>query len=251
MKYLFTEEGQKILESFCFTPTLFAFDYDGTLAQIVETPSEAKMTSTTQFLLSELERVAPVAIISGRGMEDLRTLNRFHPKYLIGNHGLEGLKAHSGCLQTAKTVCELWKRTLFPFIKKHPGIDLEDKGYSLALHYRKSRAKGATKLLALEACAELNPPPRLIMGKCVVDLIPPGAPHKGMAFLELMLECNVKTAFYIGDDDTDEDIFTLPDTRLLAVRVGKKSATGAQFYIREQYEINRVLETIIGYLKGA
>lgn len=251
MKYLFTEEGQKILESFCFTPTLFAFDYDGTLAKIVESPSQAKMTSKTQFLIEQLEALAPMAIISGRGMTDLKALIRFQPKYLIGNHGLEGLKAHSGCLQTAQSVCQDWKRVLTPKIKTEPGITLEDKGYSLAIHYRRSRTKSRAKLLILEACAELVPPPRIIMGKCVVNIVPSGAPHKGMALLQLMLECNVKTAFYIGDDDTDEDIFSLPDARLLSVRVGKKSATAAHFYIRDQSEINRVLETIIGYLKGA
>lgn len=249
MKYLFTKEGLKILESFCFTPTLFAFDYDGTLAKIVKTPSKAKMISKTQELLIQLDRLAPTAIISGRGITDLKALSPFQPKYLIGNHGLEGLKAHAGCLQTAQEVCHKWKKTLIPKINSEGGIALEDKNYSLAIHYRKSRTKSLAKLLILEACATLDPPPRIIMGKCVVNLIPSGAPHKGIALLQLMLECNVKTAFYIGDDDTDEDIFTLPDARLLSVRVGKKSATAAQFYVNTQGEVNRVIERIIGFLR--
>lgn len=249
MKYLFSPEGLKILESFCFTPTLFAFDYDGTLTKIVRDPSEARMPEKTANLLKALNGIAPVAIISGRSKKDLETLLSFKPKYVIGNHGLEGLRANEGSFQHAHEVCQTWKKILLGNLKDGPGITIEDKEFSLAVHYRRSRSKSAAKLMILDSCGELEPPPRIIMGKCVVNVIPTGAPHKGMALLELMLECNVRTAFYVGDDDTDEDIFALPDARLLSVRVGRKRDSVAQFYIERQPEINEVVKRVIRFLK--
>ncbi len=250
MKYLLSPEGLKILESFCFTPTLFAFDYDGTLTKIVRDPSKARMPDQTSVFLKVLNGIAPVAIISGRSKKDLETLLSFQPKYVIGNHGLEGLRANEGSLHNAREICLKWKGALTGKLKGDSGINIEDKEFSLAIHYRRSRSKSFAKLLVLETCGELTPPPRIIMGKCVVNLIPTGAPHKGMALLELMLECNVRTAFYVGDDDTDEDVFALPDARLLSVRVGQKKDSAAQFYIERQAQINEVLTRIIRFLKA-
>jgi trehalose 6-phosphate phosphatase len=250
MKPLFSKDGLKILESLCFTPTLFAFDYDGTLAKIVPNPSDARISERTATLLKALDELAPVGVISGRATKDLKPLLSFRPRYLIGNHGLEGLRASKNSLASAQNVCRQWKRILMEQLKRESGLMVEDKEYSLAVHYRYSRAKSFAKLRILEVCGELDPPPRIIMGKCVVNLIPTGAPHKGMALLELMLETNTRSAFYIGDDDTDEDVFALPDARILSVRVGKKSESAAHFFIERQTQINKVLTRIIGFLKG-
>src|SRR5687768_14301840 len=90
MKYLFSQCGLKLLESFCYTHTLFAFDFDGTLSRIVSTPSEAKVSRETSLLLETLNQQVPVAIISGRRIQDMIPRLSFQPKYLVGNHGLEG-----------------------------------------------------------------------------------------------------------------------------------------------------------------
>ena len=250
MKKLFSPDGLKILESFCFTPTLFAFDYDGTLARIVDDPQAAKMPAKTGELLRSLDKLVPVAIISGRSKQDLAALLPYKPKYLIGNHGLEGLRASANSLKKAQAVCEGWKKTLTKQLKGDPGVLIEDKAFSLAVHYRRSRSKSEVKRQILSVCGDLEPAPRLILGKCVVNVIPPGAPHKGMALLELMLEAKVRNAFYAGDDDTDEDIFALPDARILTVRVSRKQSSAAQFYIERQAQINDVLTKAIHFLRG-
>jgi len=249
MKSLFSKEGLKILESFCFAPTLFAFDYDGTLSKIVRNPSEARLSKQTAELLRRLEKLAPVGVISGRAVKDLTPLLSYRPKYLIGNHGLEGLRASKGSLENAKKVCVRWKEEFSVKIRRHSGVSLEDKDFSLALHYRRSRSKAEVRASLLESCGELTPSPRIILGKCVINLVPPGAPHKGMALLELMLECGARNAFYLGDDDTDEDVFALPDARLLSVRVGQKRNSSAHYYLERQGDLNRQLRRIIGFLE--
>lgn len=247
MKYLLGGEGLKVLESFCFTNTLFAFDFDGTLAPIVAKPSRARVSQKNATLLSQLNDLVPLAIISGRSVRDLKKIVPIETPFLVGNHGLEGIRKQKRLLSAAQETSMKWKKAIQGAIRGVPGIEIEDKSYSLAVHYRKARSKALARLRILDACADLEVPPRIIMGKCVVNLVPVGAPHKGFALLQLMLHTGVKSAVYVGDDDTDEDVFLLPNAHLLSVRVGKKVNTAARFFIKSQGEIGSVLSYMIRY----
>lgn len=250
MKKLFSPDNLKLLEALSFTPTLYAFDFDGTLSKIVSNLQDATIRSSTDLLLKKLAEHAPVAIISGRSIADLRTRLKFTPPHLIGNHGLEGLGTRPDALKLAHKICADWKQYLENHLPKEDlrsGLEIEDKSFSIAVHYRKCTAKKKAKIDILNVVANLDPKPRIILGKCVVNLLPPGAPHKGVALVELMFQTEIKSAFYIGDDDTDEDVFSLPNARILTVRVGRKKTSQSQFYIHEQGEINRVLKTILRF----
>lgn len=247
MNPLFDTSSLRILESLSFTKTIYAFDFDGTLSKIVPVPSDASLSVTTTKLLKELSKLAPVAIISGRSIDDLKQRLSFKPHYLIGNHGLEGLGNNRTSLNRAKLECQTWKNEL---AKKdfRPGVEIEDKTYSLAVHYRRSRNKKITKNEIRNAIAELLPQPHIITGKSVINLLPQGAPHKGAALLELMKKAGVRNAFYIGDDDTDEDVFSLPNGHItVTVRVGKKNTSHARYFIDNQSYINRVLKCLIRF----
>lgn len=248
--YLFTANGIKLLESLCFTRTLFAFDFDGTLARIVKDPENAKLNDVTAELISELNSLAPTAIISGRGLKDLKSKTGVPVKYLVGNHGLEGIHEKDVKAETFQNACSAWKEQLGKLLEKKSigGVEVEDKIFSLAVHYRKSRQRKIAKTTILEAIGRIQPSARVILGKCVVNVVPSGGPHKGVALLELMLKADARSAFYIGDDDTDEDIFSLSDPRIFTVRVGKKSTSHAKFYLYRQSEINFLLKTIISFL---
>jgi trehalose 6-phosphate phosphatase len=246
--YLFSEVGLQVVESLSFTRTLYAFDYDGTLAPIVAKPEDAKAAVGTEKLLNELSQVAAVAIISGRSISDLRTMIDFKGKHLIGNHGLEREGARRESNGKAASTCTAWVKQLkkgWGSLKSDKGVFIEDKAFSLALHYRGSRNKKKARLELLKRVGQLKPTPRLILGKCAMNLLPTGGPHKGMALLETMMKLNVKCAFYIGDDDTDEDVFSLPDHRIISVRVGMKKASQAQFFIKRQSEMNKLLKKLI------
>jgi trehalose 6-phosphate phosphatase len=250
MRNLFTPGNIKLLEALSFTPTLYAFDFDGTLSKIVRSPQCASIKSSTDALIRKLAERAPVAIISGRSIADLRTHLKFVPPHLIGNHGLEGLGTRPDALVMAQKICVDWRQYLSGHLSSEDlksGMEVEDKTFSLAIHYRKCSAKKKAKLDILGVAANLNPKPRIILGKCVVNLLPPGAPHKGVALVELMLQIGIRSAFYIGDDDTDEDVFSLPNARIFTVRVRDKATSQAQFYIQEQYEIDRLLKTILSF----
>lgn len=252
MMPLFSKSSMIVLESLSFTKTLYAFDFDGTLARIVSSPADAYMTKTTEGLLKELCKVAPVAIVSGRTLSDLKKRVAFKPQFLIGNHDSEFLGDGKKSIDDAIQVCKNWLST---FAEAHfgPGVEIEEKVHSLAVHYRRSRSKKEAIVRIKEIISKLNPEPRIIFGKSVVNLIPKGAPHKGTAVLDLIKRSMVKHIFYIGDDESDEDIFSLDYNagQIMTVRVGQKRSSQAKYFIKHQSEINQVLKTIIRFHRPA
>lgn len=246
MKYFLSEKNLLLLEAFTFTKVLYAFDYDGTLAKIVPNPHQAFMNQRTTKLLVELAKKAPVAVVSGRGVEDLKKRVPKEIRLLIGNHGLESNHPQTSSLKRAEKITDQWREILLPALEAHfPAVDLEDKTYSLTLHYRRSRKKKQTKKALTDFVQTLPEAPRVIHGKEVLNLVPQGAPHKGMALCQLLMETQVAKALYIGDDETDEDVFCLNDNRILGVHVGKKKSTQAPYYLQDQSEINHVLQKLI------
>lgn len=246
MNFLFTKNSLTILESLTFTKALYAFDFDGTLSKIVRVPADASISKNTQILLQKLSKLVTVAIISGRSIEDLKKRINIKIPYLIGNHGIEGLGISQKSLNQAKIDNDQWIKHLSK--KTFPsGIEIENKIYSMAIHYRRSRNKKEARKSIQRAIENLKPTPRIITGKYVFNILPKGAPHKGVALLELMKKIGMKQAFYIGDDDTDEDVFSLPNTNIMTVRVGEKRISNARYFINRQTEINRLLKLLIQY----
>lgn len=252
MKYFFSEVGLRVLDSLTFTKTLYAFDFDGTLAPLVATPDQANISRDLKNLLEEISALVPVAIVSGRSVEDLKSKINFNVAYLIGNHGLEGLSSTASTMTLAAKTCRLWKQQLtekWGPLKNDRGVFIEDKSFSLALHYRKSRNKIVARHELFSRIESLTPSPRIILGKSVMNLIPAGAPHKGVALLELMVNSGLNSAFYIGDDDTDEDVFGLPDSGIISIRVGHKKSSQAQFFVKRQNEVKAILKELLNRLQ--
>jgi trehalose 6-phosphate phosphatase len=248
MNPLFSKSSLAILESLTFTKTLFAFDFDGTLSKIVRHPSDAFIANTTNRLFKELASLANVAIVSGRSLSDLRSRLDFVPKYMVGNHGLEGLSPPS-TLDAAAETCRLWKTNLGS-LDFGPGVEIEDKTYSLAIHYRRARQKKEARKYIQTSICTLRPEPRVIKGKSVVNLSPLGAPHKGHAVLELAQKTGATHIFYIGDDDTDEDVFSLPNSNLMTVRVRQKMTSAARYFVPRQSDIDQLLSILIRFHRG-
>ncbi len=81
----------------------------------------------------------------------------------------------------------------------------------------------------------------------MVNLLPTDAPHKGIALERARTRFACDTAIYVGDDETDEDVFALDQPgRLLTIRVGQKRESLASYFLRNQGEIDRLLETLLG-----
>jgi trehalose 6-phosphate phosphatase len=248
MHYLLSAAGKRTLERLASSnATLYAFDFDGTLARIVRDRNAARMAEGVRLSLGELTAKAPTAIVSGRSLEDLRPRVEGAATFLIGNHGMQGIKAPPRMLHQAHDLCRLWIEELGRLEEEFAaaGIGMEDKIYSLTLHYRQSKRPEIAREVALKAAAALVPAPRLIFGKAVVNVIPPGTPHKGSALQALMDRLRSPAALYVGDDDTDEDVFALADERIVSVRVGRKAGSAARYYLRQQPQIAWLLEHLL------
>ena len=89
MQHLFTPEGEAALATVIAVRPLLAFDFDGTLAPIVARPEDARVAHAIEDRLERLSQRLPLAIVSGRRVDDIRQRLAFAPHYVIGNHGAE------------------------------------------------------------------------------------------------------------------------------------------------------------------
>lgn len=103
--------------------------------------------------------------------------------------------------------------------------------------------------MILEAISKLNPPPRRIGGQFIENLVPAGAPNKGIALRLLIEKSECRKGFFVGDDETDEDVFRLNDQNIFTVRVGINTFSDALFYLSGQHEITRLIGEINSVLR--
>ncbi len=260
---LFSPEGEAALQALAQVRALYAFDFDGTLAPIVTRPEDAQAPASTQLMLSTLAARVPVAVVTGRCVADIRRLLEFTPLHLVGNHGAEGLPSPLGrSLASSVTASggnadhsaivrgwlEQWPAAIGT--DDLPGIAIEDKTYSLSIHYRRTDDPDVARGMIATAIDRLVPPPHRIGGKSVFNLMPEGAPDKGVALVTLVRFEACDAAFYIGDDDTDERAFATAPAHWVTVKVGSPERTAARFFVNDQADVDACLTLLVRCTEG-
>lgn len=248
-------QGRRALAQFAVPGLLCAFDFDGTLAPIVADPGSVRLPEHLRIRLQALQRAVPVAIITGRAVDDIAPRLGFEPTLLVGNHGMEGLPGDRAAVaaERHRAVCAAWRKQLESLLAAEypdPGVHVEDKRYSLSVHYRHAQAAARAAQDLAPLLATLDPAPRLVAGKCVYNLMPPGAADKGSALECLMRETGARCALYLGDDVTDEDVFRLHRPDLLGVRVEPSEHSAAAYYLPHIDDVPHLLDLLIGQLCG-
>ena len=194
MKHLLTPEGERALQAVMRLRPLLAFDFDGTLAPIVARPDEAKVPEPVSRRLAELGRDLPIAIITGRSVADVKPRLGFEPQYVIGNHGAEDPVVSRPALQSQPLDALRQRISAHAGDLAAAGVSVEDKLFSLALHYRLAPDRGAA-LVCIEALLQgIEPALKRFGGKCVVNVLAAGLPDKGDALAALMRRSNVAAA---------------------------------------------------------
>lgn len=242
METILHDQQRTLLTAFADANVLLAFDYDGTLAPIAPTPSEPRMRETTRQLLIRAAQLYPCVIISGRALDDLsKRLEDVPVWYLFGNHGLE--PPQPGVV--SPTPAREWAEHLKRVLPDDPGILIEDKRYSLTIHYRNAHDKRRAVEAIDRVVAEL-PDARALGGAEAVSLLPRGAANKGVALQQACRWFACDSAIYVGDDATDEDAFASPyPEKLLTIRVGAALDSGARYHVRSQEEIDTLLQVLV------
>jgi trehalose 6-phosphate phosphatase len=248
MTYVLSEEGLLALRALTTRSILYAFDFDGTLAPISPDRDAVQIPPSINEWIKELAKRAPCAIVSGRALADLAPRINGAVPYLIGNHGVESSLTPAPTLLWADGICQGWKRDLsirFAQALKDLGVEIEDKRYSLTLHYRGVPEPARVRMALLLLLEQLSPAPRLILGKLSVNALPPGQGGKGSAVLALMVHLRQIGLFFIGDDETDESVFGLAEGLAMGVRIGKHADSRAKFYLKHQGEIEEVIRFLV------
>jgi len=240
--------------------SVLMFDFDGTLAAIVKHPKHVALKIVTKNLLGSVSKYFPVAIISGRELEDIEKMVGLPNLIYAGNHGMEW--KIDGKYDDAKInpiiknkIAE--KEKFFRLLyKKYSGVEVRDKRMTLAIHYR-SLDKKLIKKFTKETNEALSSTDiqeyfLAVKGKKVVELFPKIEWNKGyfakfiLAGIEKRKKTKV-TPLYVGDDTSDEHAYEKLQ-KGVTVRVGKKQNSRAEYFIKRG-EIDKLLNWLNDFSK--
>lgn len=249
MKHLFSTEGEKALTDVIALNPVLAFDFDGTLAPIVTRPEAARVSTAVARRLEAMAGRLPVAIVSGRRVDDVRMRLGFTPHFIIGNHGAEDPDEPTA--ESIASALNLLRGLLVAQsqLLADAGVTVEDKHYSIALHYRlapdRERARQAIAGLLQGSERHLH----VFGGKLVVNVMAAAAPNKADAVWRLVHRYNAQAAVFIGDDLNDEPVFARALPHWLTVKVGRDDPhSKARFYLDNAQEVGLMLDRMVSLL---
>jgi trehalose 6-phosphate phosphatase len=237
---LFSADGEATIRDAVRRRALLVLDFDGTLAPIVDDPAAAAMRPTTRALLRTIAMLVPCAVISGRARADVAPRVAGVPlRAIVGNHGAEPARMEAPSAIRARV--RGWAAALRTELVE-PGVSVEDKGFSVAVHVRRAAAPDLAQDRAARLAAGLAGA-RVFGGKCVVNVVPETAPTKADAVEAFAAEFPASPVLYVGDDETDEDAFRSPAVTW-GVRVGRADRSAARFFLGGQEEIDALLRAL-------
>jgi trehalose-phosphatase len=228
-------------------------DYDGTLTPIVSHPGKAFLSDSRRQTLRAVAMQAPVAILSGRELEDVRKRVAIDGIVYAGSHGFDiagprGLRRQEAIeFLPALDVAEKELREKLAGIA---GALIERKRFSIATHYRNVNESDFPKMeRGVSEITTRHRELRRIDGKKVYELLPNIDWDKGKAVLWLLeklgLDRSNACPIYIGDDRTDEDAFRALEQRGVGILVSEKpKPTAASYSLKDPSEVERFLSEL-------
>ena len=225
---------------------LLMLDFDGTLAPITAAPRDARPVRDVRRILGRLARRprTRVYVISGRPLSYLQKKLNVPKVRLLGLHGWEkpGTVIPAGERRRFLQA----KRWLQQRLLDRPGIELEDKGLGLAVHY--GRAFPQEVSLAREAVLQIlwrsNHTMRLMEGRNIWELLPAFIKGKGATSARLLAQLSRRwLPVYTGDDQSDESAFAAL-RQGVTIHVGGSEDTQARFWLRDPSEVREFLERL-------
>jgi len=250
LKPLLGPQGVAALTALVRAPALFAFDFDGTLAPIRPRPDDVHVSATIALRLEKLARARPVAIVTGRQIADVRERLGFTPSWIIGNHGAEddgdpeaAARAH-GALDALRERLRAREDGLVG-----AGVLVEDKGQSLALHFRTAPDRAVASALIEEVLAGFTSTLHVFGGKLVYNAVAADAPDKAVAVKRLIERAGAHAAFFAGDDVNDEPVFAAARPDWVTVRIGcERRESAARWCVDGPHEMAGVLDRILALI---
>jgi len=233
-------------------PLIF-LDFDGTLAQISRRPDTAKMSRSMRSMLRRLSRHAYVVVISGRKLSDLQRRVAIRGISLAGNHGFEwsafGSRGYKAVTWGELVALDQARYILRHLVQEFSGASLEDKGFTMSVHYRLVEKMSAVRfrrlvyrsLRAIPSARHL----RLQRGKKIIEVRPASEWGKGACAHMLLRKKGARPTMYIGDDETDESAFSALKKHGATIRIGTHPITAAQYRLPNQSAVGVFLRAVL------
>jgi len=235
-------------------------DYDGTLTPIVERPEQAKLSASMRKVLERAAGLSGVTlgVVSGRSLADVRAMVGLEGVVYVGNHGCEiagnGLRfLHPKAKRTGPQLAEI-ASLLGNALDSIHGSQVEDKGLSLSVHWRRVAARDRVKFR--RAVQRVLAPwagsgsVRITQGKRVIEVRTPIPWDKGKAvdwIASRLRLSKVSDIWYLGDDRTDEDAFrAINEMNGASFFVGGQlRPTLARWWLHRPSEVRVLIERVI------
>jgi alpha,alpha-trehalase len=235
-------------------PAVF-LDYDGTLTPIVARPELATLAPEMHAALASLARTCPVGIISGRDLDDVRSMVAVEHLWFSGSHGLDllspdGERSEAEQADALRPALDAAEQHLVRAVGVVPGAWVERKRFAIAVHFRQSPAAYEPQLIEIVTdTAASHPGLRTSGGKKIVELRPDIEWDKGRALGWILERADLQRddvlPVYVGDDVTDEDAFLAVRSRGLGVVVATDDRqTAAHNRLRDPEEVEQFLELL-------
>jgi trehalose-phosphatase len=229
---------------------LVALDFDGTLAPLVDDPEKSHMLGQARSALERLTEVegVKIALVSGRAIESLARVADPMPEwFLVGSHGVETVAP--GLLRNYAPSWEVPRDLENGFRsigRLHPGTRIELKPFGIALHTRGLTEEAAQNAErdAVQWCLGWDPAMLLRKGHGILECAVRDA-KKGDGVRHIVALSGSSRVLFAGDDQTDEDVFSVMGDADVSIKVGPGS-TKASFRVKNPTEFAQVL-TILAH----
>lgn len=238
---------------------LLSFDFDGTLAPIANDPDKPTLSNALERPLRTLvsRQSVRVAILSGRALDDLVERVGIDGITYAGNHGLELYRDGEVTVQHAVERCQPSVRSVCTTLRSKlsdiPGCHVENKELTVAVHVRRTPTHRVddVRQSVYETVTE-HEGVRVDEGKQVFDIRPDISLDKGTTMAMLVDETPTEwQTVYLGDDTTDEDAFRAIQPEGIAIRVGTRTASAANYRIPEQRQVASFVDWVATTVSGA
>lgn len=212
-------------------------DIDGTLSPFQINPEQSFIPNSTLEIIKEIiELNIRVIAVTGR---DVATAQKLLKPIEIPIAGLHGLDIHVDSNTTIRPNLsdinfKKLKQDIIQACKTYPELLIEDKGYSVALHYRKNPELENNAIYIMQQIKYFYPQLKISKGKYVIELIPKQA-DKGQAIQTILNYFNspLSHPIFIGDDLTDESGFILTNQKSgISIKVGS-GETEAKYRLKD------------------
>lgn len=257
-QYLFDklfEVEKKILGS---KRILLGMDHDGTIAEIITTLQEARMTEDMREILKRLSRNSRIcmAFVSGRILDELKSIVKIENVFYAGNHGfqIEGFGAdytydNKKVLESIRKITEEVKNRF----KNIDGVVFEEKVFTTSFHFRnvKQEEQDAVRLDILNTLKQYNGV-RIVEGKKLFNIRPLENINKGTAIETIGKHFykdkwrKVFTVIFLGDDNSDEDALKILEEKDVGIIVNEHppDETNARYYVKNVKEVEEFFKWV-------